>query len=166
MREHGYLKWMSEETQTQWCNDSAMADDLASALQFGASGCTTNPPLSFLALTHTEELREQAKRVVSAPVASDERATQLIGVVVRSIAERLRPLYDATEGASGYVRAQVRPGAREDADEMIRMGLEFASWAPNVMVKIPGTAAGMVALEELAARAFLPIQPFARAWRR
>jgi len=158
MREIDYLKWMSESTDSQWCNDSADADDLEAALRYGASGCTTNPPLSYLALSGTPSLAARAAAEVSAAAGTDEYAAELIGVVVRSIAERLRPIYDASEGAAGYVRAQVRPGARFDADEMLRMGLTFASWAPNVMVKIPGTAAGMVVLEELAARG-IPTNP-------
>ena len=51
MRENAYLKWMAENTDTRWCNDSALRSDYMAAIKYGAVGCTTNPPLSFEALT-------------------------------------------------------------------------------------------------------------------
>ena len=51
MKEHGYLKWMAENTDTDWCNDSAIAAEIDAAMASGAVGCTTNPPLTFQVLT-------------------------------------------------------------------------------------------------------------------
>ncbi len=153
---HEYLSWMAANTPTKWCNDSADPGDLHRALDAGAVGCTTNPPLSYLAHTASPDAFAAERAALTA--AGDERVAELIGIVVRPIARVLTPVYERSAGEQGYVRAQVQPGLADDADAMVAMGRLFASWAPNVMVKIPGTAAGLVALEELAA-AGIPTTP-------
>ncbi|TVQ21167.1 MAG: hypothetical protein EA382_13940 [Spirochaetaceae bacterium] len=153
---HEYLSWMAAHTATKWCNDSADLNDLRRAFDAGAVGCTTNPPLSYLALTASPDAFAAERAALTA--AGDERVAELIGIVVRPIARLLTPVFDRSAGDQGYVRAQVQPGLADDAEAMIAMGRLFASWAPNVMVKIPGTAAGVIALEELAA-AGIPTTP-------
>ncbi len=39
-----------------------------------------------------------------------------------------------------------------DADEMVRQGTEYATWAPNVVVKVPMTPAGLQACQQLRAQ--------------
>ena len=46
-----YLSWMASETKTRWNNDSAIDSQVDSAIAQGAIGATTNPPLSYEALT-------------------------------------------------------------------------------------------------------------------
>ncbi len=146
-----YLKWMAENTDTQWCNDSAIIGEIGAALESGAVGCTTNPPLSYLTLTEAPEIfREELSRI-PAEAKGDDRVVELIGVVVRHISRLLYGMFEKSEGRCGYVRAQVRPKLSADADAMLKMGKTFASWGKNIMVKIPGTAAGVWVLEELAA---------------
>ncbi len=151
MAKHEYLKWMAENTPTQWCNDSAKIDELQAALESGAIGCTSNPPLSYQTLTETPEIfREEFLRIRADAVGND-RALELIGVVVRHISGILRDLYLKSGGRYGYIRCQVQPRISADADAMLKMGKTIASWGDNIMVKIPGTAAGIQVLEELAA---------------
>ena len=95
---------------------------------------------------------------MEASATGDGRVVELIGTVVRRIAGVLSGVYESTGRAHGYVRAQVQPTLAGDRDAMLAMGRRFASWAPNIMVKIPGTSAGLVVLEELAA-AGIPTTP-------
>lgn len=39
-----------------------------------------------------------------------------------------------------------------DADEMVREGVEYAAWHPNVIVKVPSTTEGLKAVAQLAKR--------------
>lgn len=151
MIKHEYLDWMTHNTPSRWCNDSAIADDLESALASGAIGCTSNPPLTYEALTTHPDLYKEAIAQIPAHLSGDDRVVELLGVVVRPLAARLMPLYRSSDGAFGYVRSQVQPGISADAAAMYRQGKTIAAWGENVMVKIPGTAAGMQALEDLAA---------------
>ncbi|MGI5877816.1 MAG: transaldolase family protein [Christensenellales bacterium] len=158
MKDHAYLRWMSENTPTKWCNDSAKMDELDAALASGAVGCTSNPPLTYETLTATPALYGDGLEAIRAVPPGDERAVACISVVVRHIAARLADIYESSRGEYGYIRAQVQPSLSGDADAMLKMGLLFASWAPNIKVKIPGTKAGIWVLEELAARG-IPTNP-------
>ena len=151
MRESAYLQWMAENTNTQWCNDSAMIGDIKAALNSGAVGCTSNPPLTYETLTSTPEIFSEELARIPENVSGDARVVELIGVVVRHISNMLYPLFEKTDGQCGYIRTQVQPGLSADADAMLKMGKTFASWGRNVKVKIPGTSAGIRVLEELAA---------------
>jgi transaldolase len=151
MKENSFLKWMTENTITRWCNDSALNDDIDNALQNGAVGCTTNPPLTYEALTMMPDFFEAEKRKLQGKMTGDDKVVALIGIVVRQIARKLEPLFLKSNGRYGYVRTQVQPDKKDDADAMLKMGLELSGFAQNIMVKIPGTEAGIYVLEELAA---------------
>jgi transaldolase len=151
MIDQPYLKWMAANTETDWCNDSAMMNEIDNALENGASGCTSNPPLSFQALTATPEVFSEELGRFPRNISGDEKVVELIGIVVRTIAKKLQPLFHESEETRGFIRAQVQPGLSADANAMLKSGKKFASWGPNIKVKIPGTAAGIWVLEELAA---------------
>ena len=151
MIEQPYLKWMAAHTETDWCNDSAMMHEIDGALANGASGCTSNPPLSYQVLTATPEVFEEELASLPRDIKGDEKVVELIGIVVRTIARKLEPLFHESKETRGFIRAQVQPGLSADANAMFESGKKFASWGRNIKVKIPGTAAGMWVLEELAA---------------
>ncbi len=61
-----------------------------------------------------------------------------------------RPLYEATDGADGFVSLEVDPRLAHDTDGT----LEQAIWLwetvnrPNLLVKIPGTVEGLPAITD------------------
>ncbi|MDR1931929.1 MAG: hypothetical protein LBQ57_03795 [Spirochaetales bacterium] len=151
MSENVYLKWMAENTDTRWCNDSALRNDYMGAMKAGAVGCTTNPPLSFEALTTNTDRFGAKVEEVRAKFSGREKVLEYFRILVPDIAKEFYPLYEKTEGKTGYVRSQVEPRLSGDADAMLTMGKTISTFAKNVMVKIPGTKAGVFVLEELAA---------------
>lgn len=148
---NSYLSWMAANTPSRWCNDSAMFDDIDNAFESGAVGVTTNPPLTYQALTETPELFSQDIAAMDSAIKGDEKVITLIGIVVKRIANKIKDKFIESSGTYGYVRAQVKPLASKDKEVMLNTGKIFASWAENIKVKIPGTAAGIWVLEELAA---------------
>lgn len=152
MRQNDYLKWMAANTATQWCNDSALPADYRDAVKFGAIGVTTNPPLSYQLLTeHPELFKDKIDDIKSRIADPNDRVVEYLGLVVRYIASEFEGMYDRSRGRIGYVRSQVEPRKSADAQAMFEMGKQIASFGKNVMVKIPGTKAGVWVLEELAA---------------
>jgi transaldolase len=151
MSENVYLKWMAENTDTRWCNDSALRDDYLSAIGSGAVGCTTNPPLSFEALTTNRDRFGARVQEVRGKFSGREKVLEYFRILVPDIAKEFFPLYEKTGGKTGYVRSQVEPRLSGDAEAMLAMGKTIGAFAKNVMVKIPGTKAGIFVLEELAA---------------
>src|SRR2546421_11997950 len=69
---------------------------------------------------------------------------------VQMAADVLRPLYDETEAYDGYVSLEVMPDLAHDTEATLAQAREY--WRrvdrPNVMIKIPGTEAGLPAIEQ------------------
>jgi len=152
MRQNEYLKWMAANTPTQWCNDSALPADYRDAVKHGAIGVTTNPPLSYQLLTeHPELFKDKLEDIKSRLSDPNARVVEYLGLVVKYIADEFEPMYNGSRGRVGYVRSQVEPRKSGDAQAMLEMGKQLAAFGKNVMVKIPGTKAGVWVLEELAA---------------
>ena len=67
----------------------------------------------------------------------------------------LRPVYDASDGVDGFVSVEVAPGAgprhRRHASSAARHLHDHASPQPNLYVKIPGTAEGLPAIQQMIA---------------
>jgi len=152
MNGQSYLSWMSQNTPTEWTNDSGIMSQLDSALENGAVGGTTNPPLSYEALQADSDLYSAQLARLRRDCSDDEFAVEAMGLVVRNIAEKLLPMHKEKGSYYGCIRAQVKPSLRDDAEGMLAMGKLFASWGENIMVKIPVTEAGIWVLEELAAQ--------------
>jgi len=72
---------------------------------------------------------------------------------IREAADILRPVYEAAQGGDGYVSIEVSPTLAHDVDGTVAEAQRlFASVdRPNVMIKVPGTAAGVEALTQLIA---------------
>ena len=152
MRQSTFLQWMAENTPTQWCNDSALPDDYREAMRYGAVGCTTNPPLTYQAIVEHPELYAAKVQEIKCRIPEPaERVVEYLGIVVRSISNDFLELHRKSGGKLGYVRSQVAPGLHRDATAMLEMGMKIAAFNANVMVKVPGTKAGLWAMEELVA---------------
>ncbi len=113
-------------------------------------GMTSNPTIFEKALAegtaYDEQLvatpAEQTPWEMFETVASDD---------VRRACDIFLPVYERTNGTDGFVSLEVSPGAANDADETVAEARRL--WAlvsrPNVMIKVPGTAAGAVAVRKL-----------------
>ena len=118
-------------------------------------GVTTNPPLSFNAIKDdpTFWAGYVRERMVEHPDAGVEEIYWITYKdIVRRGAEAMRPLWDQSEHRHGYVSGQVDPRSVFDKEAMLAQAFEIADIAPNVMVKVPGTAEGYEVIEELSAR--------------
>jgi transaldolase len=70
---------------------------------------------------------------------------------VRSAADNFRPVYDKTDGKDGYVSLEVNPHLAHDTTGTIEEArrLWTALDRPNVLIKVPATADGLPAIEQL-----------------
>jgi transaldolase len=143
-----YLEWLSTETPGSWWVDTAVIEEVVAARSDATAGVTMNPLLLARGLAAEQS---GTRDVVAAggplPPTGSERAVEITRRVASDTALRLKPIYEATGGEGGYVCAQVDPSAADDAPAMIGQAREFDSWAPNVIVKLPVTKAGLEALE-------------------
>ena len=144
-----YLKWLSE-TAGYWWTDSAEYDTMDEAIANGATGVTTNPILVKKSLYSFPDFWRPYLKSAEG-LSGDAKAEEIIRCITVEIAKKFQPIFEATQGVQGFVCAQVNPKKQGDTAAMVEMGRRLASWAPNIAVKVPATAAGLRAIEELAA---------------
>ncbi|MEK0086163.1 transaldolase [Benzoatithermus flavus] len=72
---------------------------------------------------------------------------------IRDAADAMRPVYEKTGGVDGMVSLEVSPDLAHDTEATLREARELHArlGRPNVMIKVPGTRAGLPAIEQLTA---------------
>jgi transaldolase len=116
------------------------------------TGMTSNPTIFEKALAQGTAYDAQLSEA-----AADHTAWELFELIetddVRAACDIFRNVYDACDGADGFVSIEVSPGAANNAQATIDEAHRL--WAtvnrPNVMIKVPGTSAGEAALRRLIA---------------
>jgi transaldolase len=116
------------------------------------TGMTSNPTIFEKALAEGNAYDDQIRSA-----AGDFTAMELFELIattdVRDACDAFRATYDRTNGADGFVSIEVSPSAANDARASISEATRL--WAtvdrPNLMVKIPGTVEGAVAVRQLIA---------------
>jgi transaldolase len=114
------------------------------------TGMTSNPTIFEKALAEGTTYDEQLRN--AAPGLTAMELFELVETAdVRDACDIFMPVYEATKGGDGYVSIEVSPGAANDAHATVAEAQRL--WAmvdrPNVMIKVPGTAEGAVAVRML-----------------
>jgi transaldolase len=119
----------------------------------GISGVTSNPTIFEKAMGHSDRYDDAFRRVIEETQDPQEIFLKLAFADIRDGADVLRPVYEATDGQDGYVSFEVPPGLAFDAAGTIEAAQRFYREIdrPNVLIKVPGTAEGVTAFEELTA---------------
>jgi len=117
------------------------------------AGVTTNPAIfekSIVGTKHYDESIAALARQGKSPSTIYRRLT------VRDVVDAaalLRPTYEASNGADGFVSLEVSPHLAHDTEATLREAREL--WAsldrPNVLIKVPATRAGLPAIRTLLA---------------
>jgi len=96
---------------------------------------------------------EAIRELVSAGRTPAEVLWDLMIDDVQHAADVFRPVHQQTDGGDGLVSIEVPPDVAGDTDRSIAMARELRERCnrPNVMVKIPGTRAGLPAIEAMLA---------------
>lgn len=128
-------------------------DTLAQRIRDEAlTGMTSNPTIFEKALASGTSYDAQLRAAAPGRTAWD--LFELVETDdVRVACDAFRGVYDASKRLDGYVSIEVSPGAANDADATVAEAQRLWKTVdrPNVMIKVPGTAAGCVALERLIA---------------
>ncbi|MFY9644765.1 MAG: transaldolase family protein [Terriglobales bacterium] len=145
------LHEMTQATPTCLWNDSASMQELTYSIEHGAVGATCNPVIVVGVLK--KEMNQWKDRLQSLiqerPTATeDEIAWQVVREMSIKGASLLKPIFDAQRGRNGRLSIQADPRLFRDAKAMVEQAIEFSALAPNMIVKIPATSAGIPAIEE------------------
>jgi len=121
----------------------------------GVAGVTSNPTIFEKAIGGSADYDAQIRRVLSEEPGIDphELFERVALDDIRAACDVLRPVFERTGGADGFVSFEVPPSLADDTAATVSQAQRLwrAIDRPNAMIKVPATPAGIPAIEELIA---------------
>jgi len=145
------LHKISQTTPTVLWNDSCSIGELTSSIGHGALGATCNPVIVCNVLKQEWDIwKDRIPQIICEnPIATeDEVAWKLIEEMSMKAALLMKPIFDSEKGKNGRLSIQTDPRLYRDAKRIVLQAVHFSELAPNIIVKIPVTKAGVEAIEE------------------
>ncbi|HTW75635.1 MAG TPA: transaldolase [Steroidobacteraceae bacterium] len=119
--------------------------------QDALTGMTSNPAIFEKAIDSGHSYDAQILALAHAGKSANDVYEAISQSDVRQAADALRPIYERTHAADGYVSLEVNPHLARDRAGTIAEARRL--WAalerPNAYIKVPGTAAGLGAIRQL-----------------
>jgi transaldolase len=118
--------------------------------ELAVTGLTSNPTIFDHAIKDGEFYDDAIRRRSLADKSDEALFFELATEDLVQAADLFRPIHDATGGVDGWVSLEVSPLLADDTAGSIKAAAELHARAerPNLFVKIPGTRAGIPAIEE------------------
>jgi transaldolase len=118
----------------------------------GLLGVTSNPSIFEKSITGSDDYDDQIRDLIdkNPNIDAGEIIQELMIRDIQDACDVLRPVYDRTGGADGFVSIEVTPRKAHDTNatlEEVRLVWDRID-RPNLMVKIPATDEGLPAIEE------------------
>jgi transaldolase len=144
------LHEMTQTTPTCLWNDSASIAERAYSISHGAVGATCNPVIVLGVLQKERGVKERIRRLIEEmPSATEsELAWRLVVEISAKAAALLKNICDDSRGRNGRLSLPTDPRLFRDSAAIVRQAVKFDQIAPNMIVEIPATRAGIVAIEE------------------
>ena len=117
--------------------------------EFSVTGLTSNPTIFDHAI-NSGDYDDAIKSKLGQGKSGEKLFIELALEDLKQAADLFRPVYDRTCGVDGWVSLEVSPLLAHDTKSTIAAAkaLHAEAQCPNLMIKIPGTAEGLPAIEE------------------
>jgi len=114
----------------------------------GVVGVTSNPTIFQLAIAKSTDYDTALAARIAQGLEGEALFESLAIEDIQMACDKLRPVYDRSQGLDGRVSIEVSPGVANDSAATLATAkrLHAAVSRANVMVKIPATAAGLPAI--------------------
>lgn len=146
---------LNEAGQSVWCDNLSReilnTGELQQLIDAGVSGLTSNPAIFKKAIADSN-LYDSALAPLKATGLSVEEATEALMIEdVARAADLFKGVFDRTSGDDGYVSIEVSPDLAHDTEGTVKSALAICERLnrPNIMIKVPATAAGIPAIQAL-----------------
>jgi transaldolase len=125
--------------------------ELGRLIDLGVVGITSNPTILMKAITSGDDYDHLLHKALDETADVVTTYERLVLPDIADAADLLRPVYDRTDGADGYVSLEVNPKLAYDTQATIAEARRlFAELdRPNVFIKVPATQEGIPAIETL-----------------
>jgi transaldolase len=150
LREAGQAVWL-DYLRRGLIEDGGLARLIA---EDAIAGMTSNPTIFARAIIGSSDYDGAIRALVQAGIREPREIFYDLALEdVRRAADLFRPLWEASGGADGHVSFELEPFLAHDSAGSVAAALALVEriGRPNLMIKVPGTAAGAVAVEELTA---------------
>lgn len=143
---------MNELGQSVWYDNMRRAlldhGEMQQVIAAGVTGVTSNPTIFDKAITGSADYDDDMRQMATQSPGDIYEALAIADI--QRTADLLRPVYEQSGGADGYVSLEVSPTlANDTAGTVAEVRRLFAALdRPNVMMKIPATPAGIPAIAE------------------
>ncbi|MEO1431839.1 MAG: transaldolase [Cyanobacteria bacterium J06632_19] len=121
----------------------------------GIKGITSNPSIFEKAIAGNAIYDKDIEVGISKGLSTQEIYESLAFEDIRNACDILHPVYEATDGLDGYVSIEVPPNIANDTQKTIEEARRYFKEVSreNLMIKIPGTEAGLPAVEQVISEA-------------
>jgi transaldolase len=142
-----------EQGQSPWLDNLRRGwitgGELQGWVDRGVRGITSNPSIFQKAMGTGTDYDVQLRMLAGQSI--DEAYWSLVVQDIEDALRILRPVHDDSDGVDGYVSVEVAPSLARDAEGTIAAARELHERIdePNLYVKIPGTAEGITAIQQM-----------------
>jgi len=149
------LHTLAEAGQSVWLDyiDRLLmtSGGLADYVSRGLRGVTSNPTIFQKAIADSHDYDEQIQELALEGRSAQEIYEALTVEDSRTAADVLRPVFDETDGTDGFFSLEVNPHLAHDKKGTINEATRLFALVdrPNIMIKVPATAEGVAAFQEL-----------------
>lgn len=117
----------------------------------GLSGVTSNPSIFEKAMGESDDYNDAIRALAREGKSAGEVYEKLAVEDIQRTTDLFRPLYDRLEGRDGFASLEVSPHLARDTAATVEEARRL--WGlvdrPNVLIKVPGTEAGLAAIRQL-----------------
>jgi transaldolase / glucose-6-phosphate isomerase len=150
------LQELSAAGQSPWLDfvrrTLITSGELQRLIDAGITGVTSNPSIFGKAIGGSTDYDQELARIAGDGADHEPlRVFEDLAIVdIQMAADTLRPVYEAAEGADGFVSFEVEPRLARDTAGTIEAARRLWEHVdrPNVLIKIPGTPEGLQAIEQ------------------
>jgi transaldolase len=149
------LRLLADHGQSPWIDyisrDFVRGGDMQGLIDDGIVGVTSNPTIFQQAIAEGHAYDDQLREVLGREDDAKEVFLALARDDIRDACDLLRPVFDRGDATrDGWVSLEVDPRLANDAESTAREAQRLAGIIerPNLFVKIPGTEAGLTAIED------------------
>ena len=146
--ECGQSPWLDNLTR-----DSIADGSLAAYIARGVRGVTSNPSIFEKAIDGSARYDDDIAALKQQGASVDDAYWSLVMADIQGAADVLADLHRTSGGNDGFVSVEIDPRLADETDAQIDAGKAMFARVnrPNVMIKVPATAAGVPVIEELLA---------------
>ena len=147
LHQHGQSYWLDNLTR-----DMIRSGELERRVrEEGLRGLTSNPAIFDKAISKGDAYDEQIGDLARRGLAVDAIFERLAVTDIRAACDILHPVFEDSQGDDGFVSLEVSPYLVHDTDATVAEARRLfrAVDRPNVHIKIPGSPAGVPAIEQM-----------------